>query len=137
MRRLIIVSASACFAGLVALAGAADAVASDSAFREIDCKEYHALTGYRVCAVQKKVWIRKERYNELRIERDRKLCRAEILLTYSRNVCLSDPNSLSISDRNGQSQCLVQLEQCNIVHNPEAIDRKRSAQVTNVSLQRG
>lgn len=137
MKRLTFLAIGASLASLIAVASTVPASASDSLFREIDCKEYHALTGYRVCAVQKKVWIRKERYNELRIERDRKLCRAEIILTYGRNICLSDPGNLSASDQNSQAQCHAQLDHCNVRHNPEQIEKRKSAEMTPVSLQRG
>lgn len=112
---------------LVAGISAASANASESTFREIDCKEYHALTGYRVCAVQKKVWIKKQRYNELRIERDQKLCRAEAILTYGRDVCLSTPtNSVQKQDHN---HCVAALSECQVRHNLSAIDNNRSAEM--------
>lgn len=108
--------------------------ASDASFREIDCKEYHALTGYRVCAVQKKVWIRKKRYDELRIERDRKLCRAEKILTYGRRMCLPDASSDAPLTQE-QETCLAELDQCDIKHSLDTISNQREASVTELQTR--
>lgn len=119
-------------AGFATLISVTDVSASDGAFLEIDCKEYYALTGYRVCAVQQKVWIRDERYQALRVERDRKLCRAEVVLTYGRNVCLSDPQSQTMDMANGQRQCVASLDQCDIRHSLDGQGQPQTASLSPV-----